>query len=504
MKFCLSITLTHVTLKRFIFLFSVIVAAWGLHPVMVWPSQPATRPNIIFLLADDQRWDALGVAGNSVIQTPNLDRLAREGFYCRRSYVTTPICAISRASILSGQYARRHGIVDFAKTFSDTSLAQTYPMLLRKAGYRTGFIGKYGVGNRMPESGFDYWRGFPGQGNYAARDAAGKPIHLTDLMGQQMDEFIQGNPSGKPFCLSVSFKAPHAQDAAKPEFPYAERFTNLYADQTLKRPTAAQDSYYRQFPDWFRNNDQNESRIRWSRRFATDSLFQQTTKSYFRLITGVDEVVGNLRKTLQERGLANNTVIVYTSDNGFYEGEYGFADKWYGHELSIRVPLIIYDPLRPTRQGRTTDQYTLNIDLAPTLLTLAGVPVPGRMQGRSLTALMDNRDGDDAGTAPGVIRQSDRPARANRPPKTPWRTEFYFEHPVNLPTVFIPQSEGVLRADQKYVHYYNARNSTDTYEEVYNLKTDPQELDNLAIQPQGKTIKKSLLPIFDRLKQAAR
>ncbi|ADB37301.1 sulfatase family protein [Spirosoma linguale] len=471
-------------LKRLLLSLIVLAGALGLRQPIDPASRPPTAPNIIFLLADDQRWDALGVAGNKTIQTPNLDRLAREGFYFRRSYVTTPICCISRASILSGQYARRHGIVDFVTPFTDSALAQTYPALLRKAGYRTGFIGKYGVGNVMPINEYDYWRGFDGQGNYAAKDAQGKPIHLTDLMGQQMDEFLQGNPAGKPFCLSVSFKAPHAQDAANPEFPYAERFTDLYRDQTLKRPAAADDKYYRQFPDWFRHNDQNESRIRWSRRFATDSMFQQTTKSYNRLITGIDDVVGNLRRTLQERGLADNTIIIYTSDNGFYEGEYGFADKWYGHELSIRVPLIIYDPRQPNRQGRTTDKYTLNIDFAPTLLTLAGVPVPGRMQGRSLTQLMDARDGAAL--------------------KTPWRTAFYFEHMFNTPAVFIPQSEGVLSADRKYVHYYNLREPADSYEEVYNLKTDPLELRNLAVEPTGKAAKKSLLPIFDQLKEAAR
>ncbi|GAB2534984.1 sulfatase family protein [Spirosoma aerophilum] len=471
-------------MTRFLPFVIVLAVTLGLR----WPIGPALRPpsppNIIFLLADDQRWDALGIAGNTSIRTPNLDRLAKEGFYFKRSYVTTPICCISRASILSGQYSRRHGIVDFVTPFTDSALAQTYPVLLRKAGYRTGFIGKYGVGNVMPISEYDYWRGFDGQGNYAARDAHGKPIHLTDLMGQQMDEFIQGNPAGKPFCLSVSFKAPHAQDGANPEFPYAERFNDLYRHQTLKRPEAAKDKYYRQFPDWFRHNDQNESRIRWSRRFATDSMFQQTTKSYNRLITGIDDVVGNLRRTLQERGLSENTIIVYTSDNGFYEGEYGFADKWYGHELSIRVPLIIYDPRRPDRKGRTTDRYTLNIDVAPTLLTLAGVPVPGRMQGRSLTQLMDNRH--DASL------------------RTPWRTEFYFEHVFNTPGVFIPQSEGVLSADRKYVHYYNLREPADSYEEVYNLKTDPMELRNLAVEPPGKALKKSLLPSFDRLKAAAR
>lgn len=451
----------------------------GIRPMENGPPKPPAVPNIIFLLADDQRWDALGVAGNSIIQTPNIDRLARDGFYFKRSYVTTPICAISRASIFSGQYARRHGIVDFATPFTDSALAQTYPALIRKAGYRTGFIGKYGVGNRMPVNAFDYWRGFDGQGQYAATNAQGKSIHLTDLMGQQMDEFLQANPSGKPFCLSVSFKAPHAQDGANPEFPYADRFRKLYTDKTLKRSILAQDKYYQQFPDWFRHNDQNESRIRWSRRFATDSLFQQTTKSYFRLITGIDDVVGKLRRSLQERGLSENTIIVYTSDNGFYEGEYGFADKWYGHELSIRVPLIIYDPRQPAWHGRTTDRYTLNIDLAPTLLTVAGIPVPNRMQGRSLTQLMNT-------------------------PTTPWRNEFYFEHPINIPAVFIPQSEGVLSADRKYVHYYNVRQPADRYEEVYNLKNDPQELTNLAAKPQGKALEKTLLPLFNKLKAAAR
>lgn len=466
-------------MRNLVLLLCLLALTVALRPLTRQPA-PTGPPNLIFLLADDQRWDALGVAGNPIIQTPNLDRLARDGFYFRRSYVTTPICAVSRASILSGQYARRHGIVDFAKTFTDSALAQTYPMLLRKAGYRTGFIGKYGVGDEMPESGFDYWKGFKGQGQYAARDKDGKPIHLTDLMGQQMDEFIGNHSNGKPFCLSVSFKAPHAQDAAKPEFPYATRFTSLYAKQNLPRPAAAQDAYYQQFPDWFRNNDKNESRIRWARRFATDSLFQETTKSYYRLISGVDEVVGNLRKLLQERGLANNTVIIYSSDNGFYTGEYGFADKWYGHELSIRVPLIVYDPRQPNWHGRTTDRYTLNIDFAPTLLTLAGLPVPNRMQGRSLTTLMDDRAG-----------------------KTPWRTEFFFEHLVNLPTVFIPQSEGVLRQDEKYVHYFNLREPGQTYEEVYDLKKDPKELVNLATKPQGQTLKRTLLPVFEKAKKAA-
>ena len=466
--------------KYLIFFLLVVAAISGLRPDTGPETAPAKKPNIIFLLTDDQRWDALGAAGNSIVKTPNMDQLAREGFYFKRAYVTTPICCISRASILTGQYSRRHGILDFATSFSDSALAQTYPVLLRKAGYRTGFIGKYGVGNNMPESEYDYWRGFKGQGAYAAQDAQGKPIHLTDLMGQQMDEFVRTNPTGKPFCLSVSFKAPHGQDGARPEFPYAERFTNMYTDKTLPTPTAATDSYYRQFPDWFRHNDKNESRVRWSYRFANDSMYQQTTKSYYRLITGVDAVIGDLRRTLQERGLADNTIIVFSSDNGFYVGEYGLAGKWYGHELSIRVPLIIYDPRQPNRQKKTTDRYALNIDIAPTLLTMAGLPVPARMQGHSLTQLMDS-------------------------PGKPWRTAFFFDHLFNPgKAVFIPQSEGVLSADEKYVRYFNLHEPADAYEQVFNLKTDPKELTNLMATPRGKTLEKSLLPLFNQLKQAAR
>lgn len=442
-------------------------------------SAPADAPNLIFLLTDDQRWDALGVAGNRIIRTPHLDQLANDGFYFRRAYVTTPICAISRASILSGQYARRHGILTFEANFSDSAFSQTYPALLQKAGYHTGFIGKFGVGTRLPAGAFSYWKGFGGQGAYAAKDSLGQPVHLTDLMGQQLDEFIRTSPAGRPFCLSVSFKAPHAQDNGRPEFPYAARYGTLYAEDRIAKPAAADERYYRQFPDWFRQADQNESRVRWNRRFSSDSLFQLTVKSYYRLISGVDEVVGRLRRTLQERGLSQNTIIVFMSDNGFYLGEYGFSDKWYGHELSIRVPLIIYDPRHPRRQHQRTDRYALNVDIAPTLLTLAGLPIPPQMQGRSLTELMDNPDGR-------------------------WRDAFFFEHLFNLPSVFIPQSEGVLSEERKYVHYFNIRQPGQSHEEIYDLKSDPAELVNLANQPEGKRLRRTLLSELERFRSSSR
>src|ERR1700722_6530556 len=158
------------------------------------------RPNILFLLADDMRWDSLGCTGNKVAVTPNLDALASGGTLFRNNFVTTSICCVSRASILSGQYARRHGINDFVTPFSPAAFAGTYPALLRAAGYRTGFIGKFGVGERMPEKEFDYWRGFPGQGHYFQK---GDPTHLTKRMADQALEFLSA-ADRRPFCLSVS------------------------------------------------------------------------------------------------------------------------------------------------------------------------------------------------------------------------------------------------------------------------------------------------------------
>jgi arylsulfatase A-like enzyme len=184
---------------------------------------PKSRPNIVFLLADDMRWDAMGCAGNKIIQTPNIDSLAARGVMFKNHFVTTSICCVSRASIFSGQYERRHGINDFHTDFTPAALAQTYPMLLKAAGYRVGFIGKYGVGDKLPKDAFDYWKGFPGQGRFFEK---GDPVHLTSKMGDQAIEFLKGGDGTKPFCLAISFKAPHAQDGAPREFPPDARDEN--------------------------------------------------------------------------------------------------------------------------------------------------------------------------------------------------------------------------------------------------------------------------------------
>ncbi len=412
-------------------------------------NEPRIRPNLLFLLSDDQRWDAMGCTGNKIIQTPNLDRLAKEGTLFVNNFCATSICAISRASILTGQYARRHKINDFQTSLSDSAFAQTYPALLRKAGYRTGFIGKWGVGNDLPKDKFDYFEGFPGQGTYA-HELGGKPIHLTRLQTIQAKEFFKGCRKDQPFCLSISFKAPHEQDGAKEHFfPSDPAQEKLYADITIPAPKTADPRYYDAMPEFLRKS---EGHTRWLKQFSTPELYQESVKGIYRLVSGVDEAVGEIRAALNESGFDSNTLIIFTSDNGFFLGERGLQGKWLMYEESIRTPLIIFDPRAPeTLRGKRREEMTLNIDLAPTMLNFAGVEVPAVMQGRTLAPLLGNQ-----------------PAH--------WRKEWFYDHLFEFGGK-IPRSEGVRTEEWKYIRYIE---TDPPYEELFDLKNDPFEENNLA------------------------
>jgi arylsulfatase A-like enzyme len=442
------------------------VAAFVASLVAVAAPAPAAErpPNVLFLLADDLRWDGLGCTGNAVVRTPHIDSLAARGVTFRNHFVTTSICCVSRASIFSGQYARRHGINDFQTPFTPAAFAKTYPALLRAAGYRTGFIGKYGVGNVMPEKEFDYWRGFPGQGRYLDKN---KPCHLTAKMGDQALEFLAGDAT-KPWCLSVSFKAPHAQDGAPREFPPDPRDENLYADATIPVPRTADPKFFALLPKFVQ---ESEGRKRWARRFDTPEHFQQNARDYFRLVTGIDREVGRMLDDLKKRGLADNTLVVFTSDNGFFLGERGMADKWLMYEPSIRVPLIVADPRRPAAHGKAAEPMTLNIDFAPTLLEYAGLPVPAAMQGRSLRPLVNG----------------ERPAD--------WRTEWFYEH--HTSPKILPPSEGVRTERCKYLRWMAPEPPV---EELYDLRADPQEEHNLVGDAAHKEVLDGLRQKWERFR----
>ena len=419
------------------------------------------RPNIIFLLTDDQRYDALGAMGNPIIQTPNLDRLANEGVLFMNAFVTTSISCSSRASLLTGQYTSRHGIKDFSTALSAENLQNTYPMLLRAAGYKTGFIGKYGVGEYASQPGelFDYWACDKGsQPDYELTDTYGYYMHHTDRLNRDAAQFLD-NYAGKdePFCLSISFKAPHVQDGDPRQFITHPRYDNYYQDVIIPQPATGDDKYWELFPPFFK--ERNEARNRWKVRFSTPELYQQSVKNYYRLITQVDDMAGDLMHQLKRLGIDGNTVIIFMGDNGFFLGEHGLAGKWYMYEESIRVPLFIYDPAAPEKKrGKKVSSIALNIDIMPTILSFAGVPVPSTVQGRNL---LETIEADSVS----------------------WRNDFLYEHPFQHPD--IPKSEGVVSEKYKYILYYE---QNPVYEEFFDLQNDPHETRNLISDKKYKMI----------------
>lgn len=418
-------------------------------------AEPEQRPNIIFVLTDDQRWDALGVMGNPVIQTPNMDKLASAGILFQNAYATTSICCVSRASVLTGQYESRHKIDDFDTDFSPERLEKTYPPLLKDGGYNIGFIGKFGVGHHPPDSVFDFWvdteAGGKGQPDYITIDKHGREVHDTDTIGSAIQAFLDEFGSDGPFCLSVSFKAPHEQDGYPPKYIIQPKYKDYYKDAVIPETATADPKYWEMLPDFFRT-DTNFGRARWKGLFGTPELYQENVKNYYRLITGVDDVIGDMVKKLEKSGIAENTMIIVMGDNGMLLGEHGIEGKWYGYEESVRVPLFIYYPQLPDKitQYRAA-QIALNIDIAPTILSMAGVPVPPGMQGVNLIDVIEN--------------------------KIPERADFFYQH-YFLGSPQIPRVEGVVTKDFKYMNYVEHH-----YEELFDIKHDPHETTNLVNDP---------------------
>jgi arylsulfatase A-like enzyme len=416
------------------------------------------RPNIIFILTDDQRWDALGAMGNTIIQTPNMDKLASAGILFKNAYVTTSICCVSRASILTGQYENKHRIHNFSTDLPGEAVSNTYPALLRNAGYKMGFIGKFGVGTHPPQQLFDFWvnteAGGQMQPNYITTDKNGKKTHDTDTIGHAIQKFLSQLDNKEPFCLSVSFKAPHEQDGNPPTYIIQPRYKDYYQNVTIPKPVTADPRYWNQLPDFFRT-DTNFARARWKGLFGTPDLYQENVKNYYRLITGVDDMVGEMMTKLNDIGVADNTIIIVMGDNGMFLGEHGMEGKWYGYEESIRVPLLIYNPKSPDKiKQYKASQIALNIDIAPTILAMAGVTAPKTIQGIDLISLVEN--------------------------KIPERKDFFYQY-YFLGGPQLPREEGIVTKDFKYMNYFE-----NNFEELFDIEHDPHEIDNLVNDPKYK------------------
>lgn len=427
-----------------------------------------TKPNIIFILTDDQRWDALGYAGNDIIQTPEMDKLAEQGVYFKNAFVTTPICAASRASILTGLYERTHGYT-FGQTLNESYASESYPLQLKKAGYHTGFFGKFGIKYPGFKSLFDeaddYDRDvkYPDRRGYFYKTINGDSTLLTEYTAYQAQEFIKSAPKDQPFLLSLAFSAPHAHDPAKDQFFWTDAVDDLYQDVKIPGPVLGQQKYFDAQPDYVKNS---ESRTRWFWRYDTPAHYQQSMKGYYRMISEVDIQIGKIRALLEEKRIADNTVIIFMGDNGYFYGERQLAGKWLMYDNSLRVPMIIYDPRNPLH--RDVSDFALNIDIAPTILEFAGVSAPALWQGESLASYVKGED----------------PAKN--------RVEFVAEHLWKVD--IIPASEGIRTKDWKYFRYQDDL----AHEELYNIKKDPLEKKNLAGKKGHSDTLNEMREIFDQ------
>ena len=427
------------------------------------------QPNIIFIISDSHRAEALGVAGNPFVRTPNLDKLAGKATMFENAYVTTAICTGSRASFFSGQYMSRHGIEDFATDFSEEALAETFPLLLKKAGYQTGLIGTWGIGNNPPVAHFDHW-----ESKIPWRTPEG--LHQTDHIVKKAVDYLESYQAEVPFFLSLGFSAAHEIDPSQGNpatYEVQERFLPLYENMEIPVPETASQEVWDAFPDFFRT-EENIARFRWQGFFSNPELFQENAKNYYRMVSGLDDAVGTIVAKLKELGLDENTIVIYTSDHGFSLNEHGLMGKWYPHEKSIRIPLIIYDPRNPEFFGKSSEQIDLNIDVGPTILNLADLEAPKGMQGIDLLEMIPSHK------------------------KALDRKEFFYEH-VFLGSPQLPKSQAVVRKDIKYIFY-----PEHDYEVVYDLENDPEETTNVATLPAYAGKVADLRKSYHKLKKSAK
>ena len=451
-------------------------------------SPPATnsRPNIVFILVDDLRWDELGCAGHPYVKTPNIDRLAREGALFRNAFMTTPLCSPSRASFLTGQFAHTHGITDNVDRSAASHRLVTFPFLLHQADYETAFIGKWHMGNDdKPRPGFDRWVSFKGQGTYIDPDINedGRDLkssgYTTDILNGYAVDFIKRKHE-KPFLVYLAHKAIHPEVkqnddgsvdlSASERFIPAQRHERAFAGNKIPR----RPNYGRAPTDKpaLQRQIANLPPLGPSTVTPDKAILERQ-----RTLLAIDEGVGEILKVLEEAGQLDNTIIVFTSDNGYFYGEHGLSvERRLAYEESIRLPLLVRYP-KLIKKGTVRDEFALNIDLAPTLLEVAGVPTPSNMQGRSLVPLL----------------------KGLRPE---WRSSFLIELYSDkvFPRIVQMGYEAVRNQRWKYIHY----RELDGMDELYDLKSDPYEMKNLISEPSARKALDEMKRELERLLSESR
>lgn len=413
-------------------------------------AQKQVRPNVIFFLSDDHRADFLSCAGHEIVQTPVIDKLAAQGVRFSNAFVTTSICAASRATILTGKWERSHKYTFGCPPVASNIMDTCYPTVLRQRGYRTGFVGKFGVGVKADDRAKMFDSFVPlNRNKYFKKQPDGTTRHLTDITGDKAIEFVESSKSNQPFCLSVSFNAAHAEDSDKKDhFPWAPTENGLYDDVTIPPPLVPT-GFWKQLPKFF-HTAMHRDRFFW--RWDTPEKYQRNVKAYYRMLTGLDRNIGRVLEAVKKAGVDDNTIVIFLGDNGYYKGSRGFAGKWSHFEESLRVPLVVYDPrLAEAKRGRVLEQLVLNVDVPSTIVASALGQAPAAYQGADLSPLVgDYQVGK-------------------------WRTDFFCEHLMD--NASIPKYEGVR--DQRYVYARYFQNMPEG-EFLHDLQTDPKQLQNLV------------------------
>ncbi len=427
-------------------------------------AQGAKQPNIVFFFADDQTSSSLACYGHPLVKTPNIDRLATKGTRFANAFVSQSICWVSRTTILTGLTGRSYGTPGRHDAARPEVVKELYVDLLRKAGYRTGFAGKWHA--KMPRGWkasdhFDVFQQI-GRNPFYKKQPDGSLRHETEVIVDRGIEFIENQPKDKPFALNMWFNACHAEDGDRRpgigHFPWPRAVDGMYEEDEIAPPRLNDPYIFDQQPNFLKTTI-NRERFFW--RWNTESKYRTNMRAYLRMVSGIDNAIGRFIKALEAKGLSDNTIIVYTADNGYHMGNRGFAGKWSHYEESLRVPMIIHDPRAPkAARGQVVEYSALNLDLPSTFLDWAGVAAPERYQGRSLKPIVSTGKSDD------------------------WRKQTFHEHFAVRHR--IPAFEGLRTDRYKYVRYVDEEN----YEFLHDLKEDPDELVNLAKSPQhAKTLK---------------
>jgi len=452
------------------------------------------KPNIIFLLVDDQRDNTLSGMGHPFVKTPNIDKLLSQGVRFSNTYIAEPVCSPSRVSLFTGMHERIHG-VGFSSSYqlTEEQWNKSYPAILRDNGYYTGFIGKFGVEyytfrDKTSEK-FDFWFAHDGWTKFFPKEFNSnscEPYHnaendiITQIMGEGINLFLDSVPKEKPFCLSVSFNVPHGSQTTSmyteykdwqqmlrpanenPKLKGTEFYDNLYRDLDISIPPETATNAYQFIPKSILDQDKGRNKT-----YRYDYAIETTREHhvrYYQTISGMDKVVGDLMEKLNEFGITKNTIIIYASDHGLLMGEYGMGGKALLYDLASKIPCFVYDPRLPNDQkGRTVEKLVSSLDITSTILVYAGITPPSEMTGKSLVPLVEGRD-------------------------TEWRNELFLESLFTLRDN--PFCEGIRVGDWKYIRMFDGVGNYDEsdvdfkeripdFEQLFNLNNDPEEKINL-------------------------